>query len=177
MNAASHIWAGEETETPWRFRLQEMAWRDLVDALKHDDLPFVGLWCDGTDVHALFLPDGQPLAATLALEDGRYPALSPARDISCLYERRIYDLYGAEGMWATDVRPLLDHDVWSSSTPLAEHPGAGGGKKGLSISSPLSICTKRVIWQMAGAQPQAVWNHPCMWRWPCKKGVFAQRKP
>lgn len=131
MNAASHIWAGEETETPWRFRLQEMAWRDLVDALKHDDLPFVGLWCDGTDVHALFLPDGQPLAATLALEDGRYPALSPARDISCLYERRIYDLYGAEGMWATDVRPLLDHDVWSSSTPLAEHPGAGGGQKGL----------------------------------------------
>ena len=68
MNAASHIWAGEETETPWRFRLQEMAWRDLVDALKHDDLPFVGLWCDGTDVHALFLPDGQPLG-------NRHPAV------------------------------------------------------------------------------------------------------
>lgn len=131
MDVVAHIQAGEQTDTPWRFRLDELAWRDMVDLLRHDDLPFVGLWCDGVDVHALFLPDGYPLAATLALEGGRYPALSPARVASSLYERTIYDLYGAEAMWAVDVRPLLDHDVWSATAPLSAAPGRGGQHKGL----------------------------------------------
>lgn len=131
MQAASLIRAAEQTQTPWRYRLDELAWRDLVQALAHDRLPFAGLWCDGQDVHALFLPDGQPLAATVALEDGRYPALSPVRPVSSLYERAAYDLYGAEAMWAVDVRPLLDHDVWQASTPLAQAPGLAGGHKGL----------------------------------------------
>ncbi|MFT8469076.1 MAG: NADH-quinone oxidoreductase subunit D, partial [Acetobacter syzygii] len=107
MDVVSLICAGEHTQTHWRFRLDELAWRDMVDLLRQDDLPFVGLWCDGEDVHALFLPDGQPLAATLRLENGRYPALSPARVVSSLYERVIYDLYGAEARWALDVRPVL----------------------------------------------------------------------
>lgn len=68
MDVVSLICAGEQTSTQWRFRLDELAWRDMVDMLRQDDLPFVGLWCDGADVHALFLPDGQPLAATLGLE-------------------------------------------------------------------------------------------------------------
>ncbi|MFT8418771.1 MAG: NADH-quinone oxidoreductase subunit D [Acetobacter sp.] len=136
MDVVSLIHAGGQTPTPWRFRLDELAWRDMVDLLKHDDLPFVGLWCDGADVHALFLPDGYPLAATLALEGGRYPALSPARVVSSLYERTIYDLYGAEAMWAVDVRPLLDHDVWSTSAPLSVAPGRGGQRKGLVAFQP-----------------------------------------
>ncbi|MFT9019123.1 NADH-quinone oxidoreductase subunit D [Acetobacter malorum] len=131
MDAVSLIRAGQETDTPWRFRLDELGWRDMVAALEKDTLPFVGLWCDGTDVHALFmLSPTQPLAATLALEDGRYPALSPVRPVSSLYERRAYDLYGAEGMWAVDVRPLMDHDVWSATAPLAATPGPAGSHKG-----------------------------------------------
>lgn len=136
MNVVSLICAGEQTRTQWRFRLDELAWRDMVDLLRHDDLPFVGLWCDGTDVHALFLPDGQPLAATLALEGGRYPALSPARAVSSLYERLIFDLFGAEAMWAVDVRSLLDHEVWSASAPLSAAPGRGGQHKGLVAFQP-----------------------------------------
>ncbi|MFT9435402.1 NADH-quinone oxidoreductase subunit D [Acetobacter syzygii] len=136
MDVVSLICAGEHTQTHWRFRLDELAWRDMVDLLRQDDLPFVGLWCDGEDVHALFLPDGQPLAATLRLENGRYPALSPARVVSSLYERVIYDLYGAEAMWALDVRPLLDHDVWSASAPLSAAPGRGGQHKGILAFQP-----------------------------------------
>ncbi|WP_236709209.1 hydrogenase large subunit [Acetobacter tropicalis] len=137
MDPVAHIRAGAETGTPWRFRLEELAWRDLVDGLKQEALPFVGLWCDGTDVHVLFLPHGnQPLAATLALEDGRYPALSPARAVSSLYERMVFDLYGAEAMWARDVRPLVDHDVWTSTTPLASMPGPAGGHKGMIAYQP-----------------------------------------
>lgn len=137
MDPVAHIRAGAETGTPWRFRLEELAWRDLVDGLKQEALPFVGLWCDGTDVHVLFLPHGnQPLAATLALEDGRYPALSPARAVSSLYERMVFDLYGAEAMWARDVRPLVDHDVWTSTTPLAATLGPAGGHKGMIAYQP-----------------------------------------
>lgn len=132
MDAVDLIRAGQETETPWRFRLDELGWRDMVTALGQDTLPFVGLWCDETDVHALFMPSArQPLAATLALEDGRYPALSPARPISSLYERMAYDLQGAEAMWAVDVRPLVDHAVWSATQPLAASPGPAGGHKGM----------------------------------------------
>ncbi|MFT8676706.1 MAG: NADH-quinone oxidoreductase subunit D [Acetobacter sp.] len=131
MGVVSLIRAGMQTATPWRFELDELGWRDMVAALAHDPLPFAGLWCDGVHVHALFLPNGQPLAVTVALEDGRYPALSPARPVSALYERAIYDLYGAEAMWAVDVRPLLDHDVWLASAPLSAVPGMAGGHKGL----------------------------------------------
>lgn len=147
MDVAALIYAGEPTSTPWRFRLGELAWRDMVDLLRHDDLPFVGLWCDGVDVHALFLLDGRPLAATLALEGGRYPALSPARIVSSLYERTIYDLFGAEAMWAVDVRPLLDHDVWSSAAPLCAAPARGGQRKGLVAFQPsdaMAAATGRV---------------------------------
>lgn len=131
MDAASLIRSGQETDTVWRFRLDELGWRDMVTALGQDTLPFAGLWCDGVDVHALFMPSPtQPLAVTLALEDGRYPALSPARPVSSLYERMAYDLYGAEAMWAVDVRPLIDHEVWSATAPLAAAPGPAGGHKG-----------------------------------------------
>ncbi|GAN68056.1 NADH-ubiquinone oxidoreductase 49kDa subunit [Acetobacter orleanensis NRIC 0473] len=131
MDAVSLIRSGQETETPWRFRLDELGWRDMVTALGQDTLPFAGLWCDGADVHALFMPSPtQPLAATLALENGRYPALSPARAVSSLYERMAYDLYGVEAMWAVDVRPLVDHEVWSATAPLDASPGLAGGRKG-----------------------------------------------
>ncbi len=136
MDALSLIRGGEPTATPWRFRLDELAWRDLVEALRADPLPFCGLWCDGTDVHALFLVRDEPLAVTLALEDGRYPALSPARDVSTLYERTIYDLYGAEAMWARDVRPLFDHEVWPCSSPLAARPGVSEARSGLAVFQP-----------------------------------------
>ncbi|MCI1436981.1 MAG: NADH-quinone oxidoreductase subunit D [Acetobacter indonesiensis] len=154
MDAEAHIRAGAETETPWRYRLDELAWRDLVDGLKQSHLPFVGVWCDGVDVHALFLPHGvQPLAATLALEDGRYPALSPARAVSSLYERMIFDLYGAEAMWATDVRPLVDHEVWSNTTPLAASPGPAGGHKGMIAFQPSDAWAAETAGVMTGIGP------------------------
>ncbi|MBO1327086.1 NADH-quinone oxidoreductase subunit D [Acetobacter suratthaniensis] len=136
MGAVDLIRAGEPTPSAWRFRLHELAWRDLVEALRTDPLPFCGLWCDGADMHALFILRDAPLAVTLVLEDGRYPALSPAREVSTLYERAAYDLYGAEAMWARDVRPLLDHEVWPCSTPLAGQPGVSEARTGLVAFQP-----------------------------------------
>ena len=131
MDAVSVIRRAEPTPTPWRFRLNDTQWRILVQALMQDPLPFVGMWCDGQDVHAVFLETGSPLAATLALEGGRFLALSPARDVASLYERIICDLYGAEVLWAVDDRPLLDHNVWQASMPMGRCFQFGEEQKGL----------------------------------------------
>ncbi|MCX2563819.1 NADH-quinone oxidoreductase subunit D-related protein [Acetobacter thailandicus] len=120
MDPVSYIQSGTVTETSWRYVLGEMLWRDLIESLKEHPLSFTGLWCDGTYVHALFMqPDMQPLAASLLLENNRYPALSSARPVSAYYERMIFDLYGAEAMWCQDERPLVDHGLWSVRGPLS----------------------------------------------------------
>lgn len=131
MNAVSLIRNAEPTQTPWRFRFDETRWCTLIHVLEKDPLLLMGLWCDGQDIHAVFLDEGQPIVATLALENGRYPALSPVREVASFDERIICDLYGVEVMGALDDRPLLDHNMWQVSMPMGRRLQFNENHKGL----------------------------------------------
>ena len=122
--AAGLIRRGEAEAGAWRFRLDEDGWRDLVEALRHDPLPFVTLWADGRDVHALFLDGGErPLVASVEPYGGRYLGLSPVRPAAAPFERCMQDLWGFSAMDARDSRPWLDQGLWSATWPLSDRPG------------------------------------------------------
>ncbi|NHN87172.1 NADH-quinone oxidoreductase subunit D-related protein [Acetobacter conturbans] len=129
-SARKTIRAGEKTDTPWRFLLGESAWYDLVEQLRDDQSTiFLGLWCDGPMVHALF-SDGvpgteaalRPLMASHLLDGPRYRGFSAVRRAASPFERMIRDLWGVEAMDASDARPLVDRGAWSVTAPLTERP-------------------------------------------------------
>jgi Ni,Fe-hydrogenase III large subunit len=102
--------------------LDRAAWASLVAALAGDPEPaLLGLWAEPGMVHAAFADHGAPLLASLAVPDGRYPALSPVRPAAFWMERSVADLWGlvAEG---GDPRPWLDHGHWPVTAPLSAHP-------------------------------------------------------
>lgn len=114
---------------PWpRHLLPAEDWRRMVDALPSEpDLALVGLWADAAQVHALFLEAGaRPLAASVAVERGRYLALSAHRPGAALFERAVADLWGHEGVEARDLRPWLDHGHWPYHRPLSPRPVPAG---------------------------------------------------
>ncbi|GBQ29063.1 NADH-ubiquinone oxidoreductase 49kDa subunit [Acetobacter estunensis NRIC 0472] len=120
------IRSGEKTSTPWRFELDEDGWYELVERLRDDPITFMGLWCDGVRIHALFsenIPGGdsrlRPLMASLVPDGPRYRGLSSVRSAASPFERMIHDLWGVEAMEAVDVRPLVDHGAWSANAPLS----------------------------------------------------------
>lgn len=98
-------------------------WRILVDSLRHDPLGLLGLWADTSHIHALFLA-GQthPLLASVAVEAGAYPALSPVRPGAAWFERAIGDLWGHEATGGVDMRPWLDHGRWPQRRPMSLRP-------------------------------------------------------
>ncbi|GAN87597.1 NADH-quinone oxidoreductase [Komagataeibacter intermedius] len=105
-----------------RFVLDGGAWRDMVENLRHSTLPLLGLWSDGVQIHALFMEGTCPLLASVAVMDGRYLALSPVRAGAAAYERITQDLWGIEGMGATDSAPWLDQGRWPVTWPLHDRP-------------------------------------------------------
>lgn len=109
---------------PWPRRLLTApAWRALADALHHDPLALLALWADASHVHALFLADAQePVLASVAVDAGAYPALSPARPGAAWFERAIRDLWGHEPTGGTDARPWLDHGRWPNHHPMSPSP-------------------------------------------------------
>jgi len=67
---------------PWERHLLDLGqWRALVVALRDDRaLELLALWADPAQVHAAFHQPGQGLLlASLPVQEGRYPALSPVR--------------------------------------------------------------------------------------------------
>ena len=65
---------------PWpRHVLPRPDWGAMAAALAHDTTALLGLWADPVQVHALFRNGSDVLAASVAVEAGSYPALSPAR--------------------------------------------------------------------------------------------------
>ncbi len=88
-------------------------------------VPLLALWAEANgQVHALFHPDrARPLIATVAVEAGRYLALSGPLPAASPYERIVRDLWGFEAMHARDLRPLLDHGTWPATAPLRDRPG------------------------------------------------------
>ena len=67
-----------------------------------------------------------PLLVSTEVEDGGYPALSPARPAAAWFERMVHDLWGHTAIGGTDQRPWLDHGHWPISAPLALRPGPPG---------------------------------------------------
>ncbi|MCQ8278745.1 hypothetical protein NFI95_09800 [Acetobacteraceae bacterium KSS8] len=107
-----------------RFELSEAGWADLAERLLTDPIAASGLWSDGEQVHVLLLesPDA-PLIASGPVEAKRFLALSPMRPLLTVPERMVRDLWGIEAMGARDLRPWLDHGMWTQSAPLASRPG------------------------------------------------------
>jgi Ni,Fe-hydrogenase III large subunit len=119
--------AGSEPCRPWPRRvLSRPDWTALVAALKADAQPaLLALWADTAQVHALLLDEAAAtvLPVSVALEGGRYPAVSPARPAAAWFERLIHDLWGHVAEGGSDARPWLDHGRWPHAQPLAPRPG------------------------------------------------------
>jgi len=97
----------------------------LRDALTQEPtLALLSLWAEPAMAHAAFLDEaeGRLLIASCPAEDGRYPALSPARPGAVRFERMIRDLWGLSAEGAVDLRPWLDHGRWPVAAPMAQRP-------------------------------------------------------
>jgi len=120
--------AGAETCHPWpRHILRTPDWAAMVQALPEDpDLALVALWADTLQVHALFhvVGAGRIVLASVPVEAGAYPAVSPARQGAAWFERAIHDLWGHRAEGGADLRPWLDHGTWAQAAPLSARPAA-----------------------------------------------------
>lgn len=113
---------------PWpRYLLPRSDWSAMTAALAQDTTVLLGLWADTIQVHALFCDGRDILAASVAVEAGCYPALSPARPAASLFERMIRDLWGHVAEGGRDDRAWLDHSRWPLARPLSPRPGLPGG--------------------------------------------------
>ncbi len=114
---------------PWpRHLLPAAGWRALVESLAADPIELLALWADTAHVHALLLHDlAEPVLASVAVEEGRYPALSPSRPGAAWFERMIRDLWGFEAIGGMDGRPWLDHGRWPRRRPMSVRPLPAGG--------------------------------------------------
>ncbi len=125
---------GTEPCRPWPRRvLSRPDWAAMASALKVSPaLSLLALWADTVQVHALLLDEASdriwPVA--VAVEAGRYPALSSVRPIAAWFERLISDLWGHTADGARDARPWLDHGQWPRTQPLAPRPGPASSPAG-----------------------------------------------
>lgn len=111
---------------PWpRYVMSRPEWENVAAALTEGSIILLALWADTLQVHALLLDETTltPIAVSIAVEDGLYPALSAACPAAALFERMIHDLWGHAPDAAGDLRPWLDHGQWELSKPLAVRPG------------------------------------------------------
>jgi len=112
-------------------------WQAMAEALgAAPEVALRGLWADRGQVHVLLDAEGMLLPASVEVENGFYPALSPWRAEAILFERAIRDLAGFSAAGGVDARPREDHGRWGLTTPLAARPGAAaepmeaGGRTG-----------------------------------------------
>ena len=91
----------------------------------------LAMWGEAHAVHALWRDGAGPIAVTVGVADGAYPALSPYRPGAVLFERAIGDLWGHAASGAVDARPWLDHGRWEVAAPLSPRPGPRAGAPGL----------------------------------------------
>lgn len=117
---------------PWpRAQLLREEWQALVAALAAPDAPeLVALWADTAHVHVL-LREGEAefLLASVGVENGAYPALSPVRPAAAWFERMIADLWGHTAEGGLDARPWLDHGRWPAAAPLSARPDPAGPQR------------------------------------------------
>ncbi|GBR24124.1 NADH-ubiquinone oxidoreductase 49kDa subunit [Komagataeibacter nataicola NRIC 0616] len=97
------------------------AWRAMIAGLHNADLPLLGLWADGVQVHALFRYGQTALVASVVTPPEGYPALSPVRIGAGAPERIIHDLWGIPAIGGRRD-PWLDQGRWPVAPPLVAHP-------------------------------------------------------
>ena len=108
---------------PWRrFEVDAATWTTVGKALGDGAADLLGLWGDAAAVHmAVRAPPAEPCVITLAVPQGRFPAIGPDHAPAVRLERAVCDLYGHAPVDATDRRGWLDHGQWGVRAPL----GAG----------------------------------------------------
>ncbi|HUB14025.1 MAG TPA: hypothetical protein VMB34_18895 [Acetobacteraceae bacterium] len=128
MSAAELIRAGDQQACrPWpRCVVSPDTWAKLA-AMPELGPALLGMWADTQQVHALCQDQDGALIASVGVENGRYPALSPACPPAARFERMIRDLWGHAADGATDDRAWLDHGRWPMAHPLSPRPGMPGG--------------------------------------------------
>lgn len=111
---------------PWFRRLLAFAdWQDMAARLPGEpSLALLALWADTQRVHALFHDEAASefIPASVKVEAGHYPALSPYRPAAAWFERMIHDLWGHKAVGSADGRPWLDHGRWPHTMPMALRP-------------------------------------------------------
>ncbi|MGY6768738.1 NADH-quinone oxidoreductase [Komagataeibacter sp. NFXK3] len=125
-DVAALIRHGAPTPCAGRFVLEADAWQAMIAGLRAADLPLLGLWSDGVQVHALFRHGPTPLVASVAVSPDGYPALSPVRVGAQAPERIIHELWGIPVIGGR-CDPWLDQGRWPVATPLAAHPAPTPG--------------------------------------------------
>ncbi|HTW26684.1 MAG TPA: hydrogenase expression protein HypE, partial [Acetobacteraceae bacterium] len=98
----------------------------LAALARNPDPSLLGVWADTRQVHALLGDGAGALIASVDVEGGCYPALSPARPAAARPERMIRDLWGHVAAGG-DERTWLDHGRWPMAHPLSPRPGLPGG--------------------------------------------------
>jgi Ni,Fe-hydrogenase III large subunit len=98
-----------------------LGWEALAADPQQD---FIGLWADAATAYALFADaaTGRPRLRQAAIDQGRYPALSPHRPAARLFEAAVHDLWGHTAEGAEDSPALLQHGQWGQRHPLAARP-------------------------------------------------------
>ncbi|MGS0646263.1 NADH-quinone oxidoreductase [Komagataeibacter melomenusus] len=131
-DVAALIRRGAPTPCAGRFVLEIEAWQAMIARLRTAELPLLGLWSDGVQVHALFRQGQTPLVASVGVSSEGYPALSPVRAGARGAERIIHDLWGIPATGGSRD-PWLDQGRWPVATPLAAHsaptPGLPEGRE------------------------------------------------
>ncbi|QHC35843.1 NADH-quinone oxidoreductase [Komagataeibacter xylinus] len=112
---------GTPTPCAGRFVLDVDAWQAMTAGLRDADLPLLGLWADGVQVHALFCHGPTLLVASVGVLPEGYSALSPVRVGAQGPERIIHDLWGIPAIGGRRD-PWLDQGRWPVAMPLAAHP-------------------------------------------------------
>lgn len=116
---------------PWpRAELLGEEWQAMAAALAAPDAPELrALWADTARIYVLLQEGESFLFASVAVEAGQYPALSPARPGAAWFERAIADLWGHTATGARDLRPWLDHGRWPAAAPLSARPDPAGPQR------------------------------------------------
>ena len=101
---------------PWpRSVVSRDTWRQVTSLLVTGDWGLLGLWADGTHVHAALADQGQQEFGVVSVEcrDRCFPSVGQSHPPAIRLERVIRDLWGLDAEGLPDVRPWLNHGRWN----------------------------------------------------------------
>jgi Ni,Fe-hydrogenase III large subunit len=118
-----------EMHRPWpRVIAAGDLWQVLAAQMAEGLWTLLGLWGEAGAVHmALFDAQEKSLAVvTHECPDGHFPSVGRLHAPAIRLERAIRDLFGLQPVGLPDLRPWLDHGLWTMRHPLATAPTEAG---------------------------------------------------